>query len=204
MADETIAVDATAGQRTGATPGPELVPCVVCQESIVAGASKCKHCHSFQGRLRRNLTLWGTVLPLLVALISILTSFSVVQLKLLPAHKESIRVSVNVSASGIDAGLKAYAVHDGTVAATLQESTVVVIKNADNGELYKINHFFNAGGRDLEALTLQPGQQRTFYMNRSNVNEPYPKPPENAICELRYVVQNADGDTDGITSFDCW
>ena len=204
MAGEKIAVDTTSGQSTGSTQKSDLVLCVVCQESIVSGARKCKHCHSFQGWLRRNLTLWGTVLPLLVALFSIVTSFSAVQLTLQSRNKESIQVSVNISASGIAAGLKAYAVHNGSNSATLEESAVIVIKNKDQGELHKINHFFNAGGRDLEALTLQPGQQRTFYLNRSNVTEEYPNPPKNAICELHYAVQSPNGRINGITPFDCW
>lgn len=49
----------------------DTVPCVVCKESIRNGAKKCTNCDSFQGWLSRRLNLSGTILSLLVALVSV-------------------------------------------------------------------------------------------------------------------------------------
>lgn len=189
---------------------PKIILCVVCKEPILEGARRCKHCQSFQGTIRRNLVLWTTVSGLIATLFG--ASFAGVDFidKLskitdsLKASIENTHVSVQVSNSGIDAGLKALVTHEGSMAVTLHESVVVVIMNKNREVLREINHFFNAGGRDLTALTLQPGQQRTFYLNKSNVNEQYPRLLEDVICELHFVVQNLDRETDRTSSFNCW
>ena len=46
-------------------------PCVVCAEPINAAATKCIHCQSEQGILRRRVGMSSTVLSLLVALVSV-------------------------------------------------------------------------------------------------------------------------------------
>ena len=189
---------------------PKITPCVVCKEPILEGARRCKHCQSFQGTIRRHFVLWTTVSGLIATLFG--ASFAGVDFidrlnKLTDSLKASIEnthVSVQVSNSGIDAGLKALVTHEGSMAVTLHESVVVVIMDKNRGVLRKINHFFNAGGRDLTALTLQPGQQRTFYLNKSDVNEQYPRHLEDVICELHFVVQNLNRETDRTSSFNCW
>ncbi|WP_374595728.1 hypothetical protein [Sphingosinicella sp.] len=56
---------------TADTPSAEMTACRLCQERISVKAELCRHCHSYQD-WRRHLNFSGTVLALLVALVSVL------------------------------------------------------------------------------------------------------------------------------------
>ena len=58
-----------AGNESGEKGGPTRHPCIVCQEPIRNGATKCIKCDSYQN-WRRYLDFSATILALLIALIS--------------------------------------------------------------------------------------------------------------------------------------
>jgi hypothetical protein len=52
----------------------KFMECAVCRLPMPEKAQRCKHCSSYQGRIRRHFGLSATFLSLLVALISVLSS----------------------------------------------------------------------------------------------------------------------------------
>ena len=165
------------------------------------GAVKCKHCHSFQGRIRRNLVLGSTTLPLLVAFISVLGIVAPDLNSIVITWRAAPKADIQVSAYYAPGGMQAYVINAGTATATLQRNATIVVK----GQSHSIDHFFNAAnGSGLAALTLRPNQQTTFYLNRSIANEEYPVLDDGALCELHYTVQSINGSEDGTALFNCW
>ncbi len=184
---------------------PSAISCAVCREPIVVGAAKCKHCQSYQGRLRRNLIFASSTLPLLLALASVLGIVAPDLRSIVVAWRAAPKADVQVSAYFAPGGMQAYVINVGTATATLQRNATITVKEKSGREIHSIDHFFNAAdGSGLSALTIGPNQQKTFYLNRSVATFQYPKLDRGTVCELRYKVQSADGIEDGTASFNCW
>ncbi len=184
---------------------PSTISCVVCHEPIVVGAAKCRHCHSYQGWLRRNLVFGSSTLPLLLAFISVLGIVAPDLRSIVVAWRAAPKADVQVSAYFAPGGMQAYVINVGTATATLQRSATIKAKEKGGKKVHNIGHFFNAAdGSGLAALSIRPNEQKTFYLNRSVVTVEYPQLDDGAVCELRYKVQSANGIEDGISSFNCW
>ncbi len=189
-------------QSLPTSESPEFVPCIDCHELIPVGAKKCKHCHSFQGWSRRLLGLANMTLPLLVALVSVIASLQAVRTV---TPQEALRVTAHVSNAGIQGGIETYVVNAGTASGTLKRDAIVIVTDAEKKVIHKINHFFNpASGNSLGALTLDPHDERTFYLSSSHANQGYPELQDDYVCTLHYLVQSAAGNRDATVSFNCW
>jgi len=75
-----------------ATADARAAECVVCRETMKPGVRKCIRCGAFQSWVRRRLDFSGTILSLLVALVSV-TTFAI------PSIREAFHPNAEIHAA---------------------------------------------------------------------------------------------------------
>jgi predicted nucleic acid-binding Zn ribbon protein len=130
---------------------PPKVPCPVCAEPISPAAKKCIHCESFLDA-RRHLHFSSTVLALLVALVSVVTTaLPVVQKALTPDDSDLNLVF-------LPGGLTVMATNSGTKAGIIEAGLLLI--GLAGSKMPPYSMILAVAGSDAGATFVPPGQSK--------------------------------------------